>query len=107
MIRVEPLICKSYLFLRSAERRVTVSRDAPIIWAISSCVKPSFKRIDPKTCCENGPFHGLHHELPPCSLGVATEFTQGSIGTPDGGIRVGLPPQELGGVFVGLTTRSP
>jgi len=35
-ISVEPLICRISFFLKSANSRVTVSRDAPIIWAISS-----------------------------------------------------------------------
>src|SRR6185503_5728031 len=45
MIKVEPLICIICLFLKSPSSRVTVSRDAPIIWAISSCVSVSFRQI--------------------------------------------------------------
>src|SRR5277367_6063878 len=38
--RIEPSSRISSFFLRSLKRRVTVSRDAPIICAISSCVTP-------------------------------------------------------------------
>lgn len=33
---VDPFISRSHRFLKSANKRVTVSREAPIIWAISS-----------------------------------------------------------------------
>ena len=36
MMSVEPFICSSCFFLKSVKSLVTVSRDAPIIWAISS-----------------------------------------------------------------------
>ena len=38
MIRVEPFNCNNYFFLKSENRRLTVSRVVPIISAISSCV---------------------------------------------------------------------
>src|SRR6266496_5607675 len=41
MISVEPLTYISCLALKSPSSRVTVSRDEPIIWAISSCVSIS------------------------------------------------------------------
>ncbi len=41
---VEPLACTICRFFRSANSRVTVSREVPIICAISSCVSASFTR---------------------------------------------------------------
>src|SRR5437660_8908776 len=42
--RVEPFDCTIWRFFRSAKRRVTVSRDVPIICAISSWVSASLTR---------------------------------------------------------------
>jgi hypothetical protein len=36
------LYLQELFFLKSANSRVTVSREAPIIWAISSCVREVF-----------------------------------------------------------------
>src|SRR5579864_1488376 len=40
--RVEPLDCTIWRFFKSANNRVTVSREVPIIWAISSWVSARF-----------------------------------------------------------------
>ena len=42
---VDPSSRINYFFLKSLNRRVTVSLDAPIICAISSCVRPELTRI--------------------------------------------------------------
>ena len=47
MMTLEPLTCKKFFFLKSANSRVTVSRDAPIICAISSCVSVKLNLTDP------------------------------------------------------------
>src|SRR4051812_45211757 len=41
---VEPFDITIWRFFKSANKRVTVSRDVPIICAISSCVSASFRR---------------------------------------------------------------
>src|SRR5208282_2815692 len=42
---VEPLVTISILFLKSVIVRVTVSREMPTTWEISSCVRPRLKRL--------------------------------------------------------------
>ena len=41
MISVDPFICSSCFLLNSENKRLTVSREVPIISAISSCVSVS------------------------------------------------------------------
>src|SRR5438477_11573342 len=55
--RVEPFDCTIWRFFKSAKSRVTVSRDVPIICAISSWVRASFKR---GSCFADSPFLELH-----------------------------------------------
>src|ERR1700688_3834730 len=43
MIKVEPFNCNNCFFLKSENRRLTVSRVVPIISAISSCVSVNFR----------------------------------------------------------------
>jgi len=54
---VEPLRCAICRFLNSVNRRVTVSREVPIISAISSCVKANLTR---GSCLADSPSFELH-----------------------------------------------
>jgi hypothetical protein len=51
---VDPSSRISCFFLRSLNSRVTVSREAPIICAISSCVSPELTRISLVLLSEGG-----------------------------------------------------
>src|SRR5437016_1952011 len=55
--RVEPFACTIWRFFKSAKSRVTVSREVPIICAISSWVRASFTR---GSCFAASPFFELH-----------------------------------------------